>query len=179
MNARSPRAYARLSCGAKTCCAAGTRVTGADVVRISRALALEPWDFVEVSVHDGVTDVLLRPGKHGCVFLLRTTTGAARCGLGDLAPTGCRVFPADTATETPTLRAEVGCACRAWRPGDLEPELADELSVAAAEEWQWQRLRTAWRDYAGGTEIETGAQDLLRYVLDVYAELDAGADWES
>ena len=44
---RSRRAYAVLSCRVKACCSRGAEVTGADLVRIAKGLAVEPWHLVE------------------------------------------------------------------------------------------------------------------------------------
>jgi hypothetical protein len=103
------------ACRAQQRCSRGVvGVTGADIVRISRALAVEPWRFTQTApaaVADPAGIVLdkgrrrvtltLANAAQGCVFLLRTAGGASCCGLGALAPTSCRVFPADPTSVGP------------------------------------------------------------------------------
>ncbi|RCG21194.1 hypothetical protein DTL70_17105 [Streptomyces diacarni] len=93
---------------AKNLCYRGPRlVTGADIVRISRTLALEPWHFTQAApaaandptgvVLDNArrrVNVRLANAAHGCVFHVVTLEGTGRCGLGELAPLSCRMFPA-------------------------------------------------------------------------------------
>ena len=92
---------------AKGLCYRGPRyVTGADLVRIARTLALEPWHFTQTApaAANDPTGVVLDNARrrvnlrvanaaHGCVFHIRTLAGTGRCGLGELAPVSCRMFP--------------------------------------------------------------------------------------
>src|SRR5947207_10950136 len=98
-----------LSHRADTHCVRGPRdVTGADIVRIARALAVEPWHFTQEApaAVDDPAGIVLDNGRRrvsltvanaaqGCLFLLRAAGGEGRCGLGDLAPLSCRTFPVD------------------------------------------------------------------------------------
>ncbi|MCX2923761.1 hypothetical protein ORI94_09205 [Streptomyces sp. NEAU-W12] len=104
-------------------CTRGARfVTGSDIARISRALALEPWHVTQTApaaaddptgiVTDGGrrrVNLRLANGSHGCVFLLRTSGGLGHCGLGDLAPVSCRAYPAHLGDGTaPAPAADAG-----------------------------------------------------------------------
>src|SRR5262245_8697908 len=143
------------SCREKTCCTRGARhVNGADIVRISRTLALEPWHFTQTSpaAADDPAGIILAGGRrrvnltlanagHGCVFLIRTISGAACCGIGDLAPVSCRAFPADPTTsveDETAVRADHGCDCREWTKTDLDQTHTDELRQEwAADHAHW------------------------------------------
>ncbi len=120
------------ACRVQNCCASGaSRVTGADIVRISRTLAVEPWLFTQTApaAVDDPGGIVLDKGRrrvtltlanaaHGCVFLLRTASGASCCGLGDLAPVSCRLFPADPTTSD----------ARTAGPASGDPATADRAS---------------------------------------------------
>ena len=183
---RSRREYAWLSCRAKACCARGADVTDADIARIATGLALDPINVVatEPAVDGDPVAVALGPTRRvrlhlvttttGCVFLLRTRSGAGRCGLGDLAPAACRIFPADPCRPEPAVRPEPGCTCRRW----TETDVADAPVVRANQELTaWRELIARWNAYA--VEVAEGLEldDFLRYVLHVRAELDGGAAW--
>ncbi len=157
---RSGRVYARLTCGEKTCCTRGqVPVTGAEISRICQTLAIDPTDFLATvpSTADDPTAFAVHNGRrlsarlltdaHGCVFLLRTNSGAGRCGLGDLAPAPCRA------------------------------DLAQVLDAAATDLDEWHDVVSKWNDYAGPEGVDASVDDFLRYVLDVYAEMRAGAVW--
>ncbi|MFF3244652.1 hypothetical protein ACFYWY_13155 [Streptomyces sp. NPDC002870] len=103
----APRRMAILS-GNQTLQRRARYVTGADIVRISRAPALEPWHFTATApaAAGDPTGIVLAEGRRrvslrlanasaGCVFLIRTASGSGHCGLGDLAPVSCRIFPVE------------------------------------------------------------------------------------
>ena len=187
---RSRRAYTWLSCREKSCCTRTVAVTGADVARIAEGIAVEPWQFVElaptnegdpagVAMDDGPDRqamVLRRTGRD-CVFLVRTGSGAGRCGLGALAPTACRMFPATVGEADPGPDV---CTCREWTMYEIEGEDTASLRRQAIDERQaWHDTVRRWNDFAAGVGPEAGlaAPDLLRFALDVQATLDEGTDW--
>ena len=154
---RSRRAYAVLSCRVKACCSRGAEVTGADLVRIAKGLAVEPWHLVESlpAGDDDPTAISLGPGRQvrlrlptttsGCAFLWRTKFGAGRCGLGDLAPAACQVFPAEPRRAAPCVRSEPGCVCRQWTDDDLDPdELEEPVRAAHQELVEWYDAVSRW-----------------------------------
>jgi hypothetical protein len=175
---RSRRAYAWLSCRAKTCCGAGVAVTDADIARIATGLGVEPSDFVAPAPAlagdpaavrlgpSGPVRLRIAVNEGGCVFLLRARSGAGRCGLGDLAPATCRVFPADVAAVEPSPRAETGCDCREWTAADLDrDELAGVLASARADLQRWHARVAHWNAYAARADPPPDLADLWRYLL--------------
>jgi Fe-S-cluster containining protein len=183
------------SCRAKACCSRGARdVNGADIVRISRGLAMEPWHFTQTvpAASDDAAGIVVDRGRRrvgltlataaqGCVFLVRSLSGAACCGIGDLAPTSCRAFPADlaasTAAQAPVERRDTGCVCREWTESDLSPEdLAEPMQTWASHRAHWLALIARWNAAsakADGTSIE----DFQRYVLEADESRSAGLPW--
>ncbi len=191
---RSRRAYAWLSCAAKRCCERGkVELTTADVVRIARGLAVEPWSFAELtpSAHDAAAGVeldqsgqqrrlVLATGAAGCVFLIRTSSGAGRCGLNDLAPAACRMFPADPAAVDVTVRANPSCVCREWTKRDLDAdELTGTLEAARRDRAESQELVERWNAYVrrARPDVSVLSEDFLRYALDAQTILDGGGHW--
>jgi hypothetical protein len=184
-----------LSCAAKRCCERGNpEVTTADVVRIARALAIEPWTFVElIPIADDAAGVevdqsgqqyrqVLATGAAGCVFLIRTSIGAGRCGLGELAPAACRVFPADPAAAEVTVRTSPGCVCREWTVRDLDAEeLTGTLAAARTDRAESRALVERWNAYVrrAGSEAAIAAEDFLRYALHAQSMLDSGGRWST
>jgi hypothetical protein len=189
----SPSAQAEWqSCRAKTRCARGARyVTGADIVRISRTLALEPWHFTQTApaAADDPTGIILDGGRrhvslklanavHGCVFLVKTPSGAGRCGLGELAPISCRTFPADATAGVPATRTEPGCDCREWKQEDLDQEeLAEALRTWAADRDHWCEVVARWNALAAKTGAMFGIEDFQRYLLEAQGARETGAAW--
>ncbi|MCW2859713.1 MAG: hypothetical protein JWP48_1421 [Actinoallomurus sp.] len=180
------------SCRAKTRCARGARlVTGADIIRISRTLALEPWHFTQTApaVAGDPTGIVLDKGRrrvflklanatHGCVFSVRTPSGASCCGLGDIAPTSCRIFPADTKDGAPAIRPEPGCDCREWKLEDLDQEaLTEALRTWSADRDHWFEVVARWNALAAESDSELGIEDFQRYLLEAQCAREAGAAW--
>jgi Fe-S-cluster containining protein len=187
---RSRRAYTWLACREKACCTRAVAVTGADVARIAHGVAVEPWQFAELAptpasdpagvAMDGGPDrqaLVLRRTGGDCVFLVRTRSGAGRCGLGALAPTACRMFPATVGEADPGPEV---CTCREWTMYEIEGEDTASLRRQAIDERQaWHDTVRRWNDFASsaGPEAALAPPDLLRYALDVQATLDERTDW--
>ncbi|MFB9833546.1 hypothetical protein [Actinoallomurus acaciae] len=120
----------------------------------------------------------LANAPHGCVFLIRTPSGAACCGLGDLAPISCRVFPADTKDGPPAIRTEPGCDCREWKPADLDEEaLAEALRTWSADRDHWFEVVARWNALAVTSDEESDIRDFQRYLLEAEFVREAGARW--
>ncbi|GAA2328084.1 hypothetical protein GCM10010246_07840 [Streptomyces cuspidosporus] len=168
---------------AKALCYRGPRyVTGADLVRIARTLALEPWHFTQTApaAANDPTGVVLDNARrrvnlrvanaaHGCVFHIRTLEGTGRCGLGELAPVSCRMFPS-----VPGGKAE---------PAGEGGHRLDEEELAAAErQWiadrdHWFELVARWNTLAEKAETPPDVEDFQRYLLEAQAAREAGTPW--
>jgi len=161
-------------------------VTGADIVRIARTLALEPWHFTQTApaAADDPTGIVVDEGRrrvnlrlanaaHGCVFLVRTLSGVGRCGLGDLAPAACRVFPADPAADAPAALREPKDSAEP----ELDQQLAEALRGWAADRDHWYEVIARWNAQAANSGGTYGLEDFQRYLLEAQAAREAGAEW--
>jgi hypothetical protein len=150
---------ARPGAGLERCRHGDVRVTVSDLVRICRALVVEPVDVVALTEPAGsepepaplVLDdsgrrhvLVLRNAEGRCPFLLQTNDGYPLCGLGSLAPAGC--WTREVAPDPAAL--------------DLHREAV-----------------TAWNAYAGRWPPSVGLdlEDVGRYLLDAGAVLVAGS----
>jgi Fe-S-cluster containining protein len=182
------------SCRAKDHCSRGARyVTGADIVRISQTLALEPWHFTQTAPAgaDDPTGIVLDEGRrrvklrlanaaHGCVFLVRTPSGTGRCGLGDHAPIACRVFPTD-------ISASRASGEHGEEPGPggtelTETDLDQGARAAARREWaadrdHWYEAISRWNAIAAASGGAAGIEDFQRYLLEAQSARKIGAGW--
>jgi hypothetical protein len=188
--ARGSRVEHWLKCPHKTCCSYYlVYVTGDDVARIARTLAVPPWSFT-VALPCEATDVGAfaldkSPARHRlalsrtriaegqqpfCTFLVRAVDGAARCGLGPGRPAPCRSFPVQLVDGA--LASEMsGCTCD-WSqvalddPADVEALRAEERARNA-----YGAIIAAWNDYVATVSetVHLTHQDFCRYLLDAYS----------
>jgi len=120
----------------------------------------------------------LANAAHGCVFLVRTPNGVGRCGLGDLAPVSCRVFPVDPAGGDQASRHNPECGCREWTEQEPGPEQrAEALGVWAADRDHWYEVITRWNALAASSDPRLGMEDFQRYLLEAQAAREIGAAW--
>jgi hypothetical protein len=188
-----------LSCAAKTCCyTAAVIPTGTDVHRIARALDLPPPSFLvyfETSVPRRDAFALDRSarrfrwmlaknpalsldGRPGCGFLLRTRTGEHRCGLGDLRPVGCRVFPAMLRDGIVSVQPSPGCTCRPWSLADLDTAAERPgLEAGEADGERYGEVVSRWNEAVEreGAGRPRRFDEYCDYVLDAYDLMEAGA----
>lgn len=174
-------------------------MTGWDIARVSRALALEPWHVTQTApaaaedptgiVTDGGrrrVNLRLANGPHGCVFLLRTAGGLGHCGLGQLAPVSCQVFPArlgESVTPAPAPeqseeeRQPDEAPRRLTATGPDEETLAEAKRGWAADRDHWFEIVERWNALTEGSEDEPGIRDFQRYLLEAHAAHEAGTAW--
>ena len=55
-----------------------------------------------------------------CIFLIQTNDGHGRCGLHDLRPAQCHIYPVFVEGETVTLVNDPSGCIRAWSYGDID-----------------------------------------------------------
>lgn len=178
---------------AKRLCLRGPRyVTGTDLVRIARTLALEPWHFTQTApaAADDPTGVVLDNARrrvnlrvanaaHGCVFHIRTLEGTGRCGLGELAPVSCRMFPALPGRPAPEADGEGAREDRERGPGRPldEEQLAEAEREWVADRDHWFEVVARWNALAADAETPPDAQDFQRYLLEAQGAREAGTPW--
>jgi hypothetical protein len=180
-----------LACPRKDCCSFSyICVSGDDVARIARTMALEPWTFtVAIAAPDDADDGFLlaaagprfrlalarvlfeEGGRAQCAFLASLSDGSARCGLGELRPAACATFPAREDGEAIVLDA-AGCSCD-WGGVPLEdPELVRQLAAMAEARKHYAGVVARWNAYvrACGFEEPLEVRDFGRFLLDAYGQ---------
>ncbi|MFI9584750.1 hypothetical protein ACIHCQ_23560 [Streptomyces sp. NPDC052236] len=175
---------------AENLCTRGARyVTGSDIVRVSRALALEPWHVTQTApaAADDPTGILtdggrrrvnlrLANGPQGCLFLLRTSGGLGHCGIGELAPVSCRAFPAQLGEgASPAPRNPADGAPR-LSERDLDQEtLAEAKRGWAADRDDWFDVVKRWNALPdeSGSDDEPDIRVFQRYLLETYTAREA------
>jgi len=154
-------------------------VTGHDLTRIARTIAVAPWSFTTaVAAPEDADDAFAldasprrwrlalsriqfeRSASPQCAFLLRLPGGNARCGLGEGRPAACRAFPNEGGAET--------CSC-SWEGVPLDDAAASDAAASLARERdRYARAIARWNAYVAvaGTSLEV--RDLCRFLLDAY-----------
>ncbi|MFO0744382.1 MAG: hypothetical protein U1F43_01760 [Myxococcota bacterium] len=155
MIALAPTADACRACRTRDCCFdREVDLTGADVVRIAAALEVAPSTFATAlpapaddarafALGAGRARLVLAQraepdGRRACVFLLGLGSGRRLCGLGELAPTACRLHP--SSADGP------GACWRTFTADEVAPArraLADRLD---AERGAWRARVAAWNE---------------------------------
>ena len=129
-----------LSCSQKICCSHYVvQMSGREVYRITQALQLFPSDFLRYYEPESGGEELFLLSPEGpryalmlarrelpevlggpCIFLIRTNEGHGRCGLHDLRPAQCHIYPVFVEGETVTLIQDPSGCLRAWSYGDID-----------------------------------------------------------
>jgi hypothetical protein len=173
---------------AKHRCANGAAdVTGTDIVRISRTLAVEPWHFTETApaATDDPAGIVfdkgrrratlhLANGTHGCLFQIVTVSGESRCGLGDVAPISCRIYPVDPIGEQRSGATGVP----AQAPASDDGYLVELLREVGSDREFWHRIIAKWNEFGGIQQPAAPGytmQDFQRYLLEAQAFREATA----
>jgi Fe-S-cluster containining protein len=180
-----------LACREKRCCSyLLVYVTGDDVARIARSIAVEPWLItapIEANAaHPGAFALDARGGRYrlalvrtrlsddvdpSCEFLMRVGDGAARCGLGDGRPQPCRSFPAQLVDGEISL-APAECSCD-WSQVTIDQVADTELLRAerGARE-RYDEVVRDWNDYVATLDAQTTLthRDFCRYLMDAYPQ---------
>jgi Fe-S-cluster containining protein len=203
MTQQSLRQTTCATCRSRECCSHFiVEVTGADVARIAQTLKLAPAQFVQalplpsanprlgfrLSQGGEVLHLALRKQRarvklKPCVFLLSVGDGRKLCGLGELRPAQCQMFPvlpggafgADDIA--PRLYQGAGC-WRTWHLGELDlgAESAGLLAQRRAQEVYAQHV-AAWNQHiAHQPEAFTAKlEHFLAFLMNRYAPTAPGA----
>jgi Fe-S-cluster containining protein len=164
-------------------------VTGDDVTRIARTLAVPPWTFTVAIASDADAPDAFALDHSGerhrlalvrtriapedapfCTFLVRATDGAARCGLGDGRPAPCRSFPAQLVDGAVRFENS-GCTCD-WSGVTAGDEAdADLLRAERSSRETYAHVVEAWNGYVAqqSEAIQLTHRDFCRYLMDAYA----------
>jgi hypothetical protein len=189
----APARVARwLACPRKDCCSFSyICVSGDDVARIARTMALEPWTFtVAIAAPDDADDGFLlaaagprlrlalarvsfeADGRGAqCAFLASLSDGSARCGLGELRPAACLTFPARVDGGAVVLDA-AGCSCD-WSGVPLEdPELERNLAAMAEARERYAGVVGRWNAFVRASSFAEPLEvrDFGRFLLDAYGQ---------
>lgn len=182
-----PAATICRACRTRDCCRSEVALSGDDVVRIARTLQVIPDHFVALvpvadaraRVAEGILlgrgrepyRLVLRrretePGRGDqvCTFLLELRDGRRLCGLAELAPAACRLFPRDA---DGGLHAGPGC-WRAWTEAEAPRAPAVE-AAAVAERARWHAVIAAWNVRVAEVEGEVDGATFLAHLFTAYA----------
>jgi hypothetical protein len=157
-------------------------------------MELMPWHFTRyVDAPEGAPDgfrlapggpdyqvVLAKRGEIGpkgapCIFLLTLNDGHAQCGLGELRPAACHVYPATLVDNL--LRCEGrACTCRRWSVLDLDADRdRARLNRMLEEAEEYCRVVTDWNGQIDGGKETRTYRDFCLYVLGAYRALYGGS----
>jgi Fe-S-cluster containining protein len=179
------------SCGA--CCHAYyVPLSGYDVWRISRALRIEPAEFVvahsahaapEVGFqlcHDGDTYELalekagaFEPGQP-CIFLEKRPDGTSRCGIYAERPAVCRCYPMKaTPADVIAFRPGALCPSGAWPETEpAQPAWRAAWDVLGQQFEQYRYIVSGWNEQVALHPDRAFSMDqYLAYVMGMYDKL--------
>ncbi len=174
-------------CKTRDCCSSEVGLSGADVVRIARTLQVNPEHFAALAPmvggaahgseqvrlgRSGVPHRLVlrrretAPGRGDrvCTFLLELRGGRRLCGLAELAPAACRLFPRDV---DGGLHTGPGC-WRAWTEEEA-PRNEAATAVAIAERTRWHAVVATWNARVVEVEGEVDRATFLAHLFTAYA----------
>jgi Fe-S-cluster containining protein len=164
------------------------------VWRISQTLELPPWGFTRYTDAQSSAELSFaldqserrykivlakQAGDAACVFLWRTPNGHAQCGLGDLRPMACKVYPATLIDGILCVGESAGCTCRVWALAhfDLEEE-ERQMRSAEHERAEYALIVRRWNDLVqrGAADRQFSYIEFCNYLLNVYSDRAREAD---
>lgn len=187
------------ACRTRECCSHFLiELTGADLQKISRTLRVAPAQFAEAVPYDKGNPKLgftlaqggerlhmvlkkqpVRVKLKPCVFLLTLKGGRKLCGLGDLRPDQCQMFPvlqvSGIHVTAPALYNGPGC-WRTWHLGELN--IAAETERLTAQQRaiaEYSAHITAWNQFVARQHSAFAATfpQFATFILNRYAESPA------
>jgi len=176
-------------CRSRMCCYHyRVSVSGYDVWRISQTLDVPAVQFVAYAPADAESPTAFRlapdgegyelvlaktpdPRRHGgCVFLVKTRSGIHRCGLGELQPEACAIYPAFI-QEDGLLRVvhdPDGC-WRSWSAHELDPERdRRRLETHAEHQREYEAIVREWNARVARVDRESGSGDFIGFIENRY-----------
>ena len=182
-------------CQSRMCCYHyRVTTTGFDLWRIARSLDVLSAQFVSYALADAESETgfLLAAGgdryelvlsktadlrRHGgCVFLVKTRSGIHRCGLGDLQPEACAIYPAYV-QEDGLLRVvhdPDGC-WRSWSVHELDAECERRRFESYVQHQnEYAKIVGEWNARVARTKREYGVGDFTGFLENRYTDRYAG-----
>lgn len=163
-------------------------ITGFDLWRISQTLDIPAAQFVAYAPAGPESDsgfqlvaggecyelVLSKTAdvrRHGgCVFLVKTRSGIHRCGLGELQPDACAIYPAYI-QEDGLLRVvndPDGC-WRSWSAHELDPERERRrFENYARHQKEYAEIVSQWNERVAHSQREYGSGDFTGFLENCY-----------
>ncbi|MDL1982655.1 MAG: YkgJ family cysteine cluster protein [Deltaproteobacteria bacterium] len=182
------------NCNQRTCCYHyRVTMTGYDVWRIAKTLDLTSSRFVTYAKAiqgNDETFVLDQSGERyelvlqktiderrygGCTFLVSTNDGAHRCGLGELRPCQCTIYPAYCEDGiVHVINDPQGC-WRVWSVCDLEIEEEYQRSQEyESQKMEYQEVLASWNQRVWSkTNRQFNFSDFCNHLENQYAILYA------
>jgi Fe-S-cluster containining protein len=166
-------------------------MTGYDVWQIAKTLDLTSSRFVtyaKASQSNDETFVLDQSGERyelvlqkttdkrrygGCTFLVSTNDGAHRCGLGELRPCQCTIYPAYCEDGiVHVINDPQGC-WRVWSVCDLEIEEEYQRSQEyESQKMEYQKVLASWNQRVWSkTNRQFSFSDFCNHLENQYAIL--------
>ena len=182
-------------CRVRTCCYHyRVTITGFDLWRIAHTLDVPAEQFVSYAPAEPGNEGAFRlapggegyelvlsktadPRRHaGCVFLVKTRGGIHRCGLGDLQPDACAIYPAYVQEDGLLRVVNDPEACwRSWSAPELDAEVERRrFETHAQNQSEYAAIVEAWNERVIGGDREYGISDFLGYIENQYAARHAG-----
>ena len=182
-------------CQSRMCCYHyRVTITGFDLWRISQTLDVSAAQFVTYApaasesdsgfqlVADGeryelvLTKTADRWRHGGCVFLVKTRGGIHRCGLGELQPDACAVYPAYVQEDGLLRVANDPDGCwRSWSVHELDPEHERRRFESYAQhQSEYAKIVGEWNERVAQSQREDGFGDFTGFLENRYTVLYGG-----
>lgn len=181
-----------LSCRQRTCCYYyRVNVTGYDVWRVSKMLDIPSWGYVTYT--DAEPDreeafILDQSGTRyelvlmkttdprrfsACVFLLKTNDGEHRCGIGDLRPDQCRIYPVYFKDEVAGVINDTEGCSRVWCIAEIDIDAERKNTMIYNQrKLEYLEVVSQWNQWVwSNKEREFNFYEFCNYLENRYASL--------
>jgi Fe-S-cluster containining protein len=183
-----------LLCQHRVCCYHyKVSLTGHDVWRIVKTFDLPSWAFTSYTEaepdreegflldqsgtrYELVLAKTAEPRRHsGCVFLVKTNDGEHRCGLGDLRPDQCRLYPVYFSDGLAGIINDPDGCCRTWSLAEIDIEEERQASIQYQKQsLEYRHIVNSWNRRVWENETrEFSFYEFCAYLENRYASLSA------